>query len=165
MTAKDRPKSRIPKGKTKCLKAISDSEDNYPNEFRYDVDKKLILVGEGRFGPIEPAVFNFEVSGFKVVKSWLGYRMRERSGKKSSPLDDIRPKVWPYEFTRELLELLWVLEKTIEGYPEQKKLLDEVLRGDLFKAEELPPVPDESRMAPKIAKPKAKDQHEINYPD
>jgi hypothetical protein len=48
-----------------------------------------------------------------------------------------------------LLELLWVLEKTIAGYPEQKRLLEEVLAGLLFKADELPPVPESAREAPK----------------
>jgi hypothetical protein len=86
----------------------------------------------------------------KVVKSWLGYRMRERSGKKSSPLDDIRPRVWTREFTRELLELLWVLERTTAGYPKQKQLLEAVLDSELFTASELPTVPDSAREAPKV---------------
>jgi hypothetical protein len=96
------------------------------------------------------AVWEFEVSGLKVVQSWLGYRMRERSGKKSSPLDDIRPRIWTREFTRELLELLWVLEITVAGYLTQQQLLEAVLAGDLFTAAELPAVPDEAREAPKV---------------
>ena len=75
--------------------------------------------------------------------------MRERSGEKSSPLDDIRPRVWTYEFTRELLELLWILQKTVEGYPQQEKLLEDVLAGEIFMEDELPLVPDEAREAPK----------------
>jgi hypothetical protein len=75
--------------------------------------------------------------------------MRERAGKKSSPLDDIRPQVWSYEFTRELLELLWVLEMTVEGYPDQKELFDEIIGGDLIKANDLPPAPEWARQAPK----------------
>ncbi len=88
-----------------------------------------------------------------MVKSWLGYRMRERRGRKSSPLDEIRPTVWTHEFTRELLELLWVLEKTIEGYQQQKQLLEEVLAGDLFRADELPEVPKEAQQPPKVIRP------------
>ena len=76
--------------------------------------------------------------------------MRERSGRKSSPLDDIRPRVWTREFTRELLELLWILERTLDGYPKQKKLLDEILAGPLFLASDLPPVPSEAREAPRL---------------
>lgn len=153
MTAADRPSGKIPKGSAKCVKAVSDTEDEYPNEFRHEQATQTLHVGDGTFGPVSPEVWEFEVSGLKVVKSWLGYRMRDRSGKKSSPLDDIRPKTWTYEFTRELLELLWVLEATVKGYPEQKKLLEAILAGELFTADELPPVTDEERKAPKIPKP------------
>jgi len=97
-------------------------------------------------------VWEFEVSGLKVVQSWLGYRMRERSGKKSSPLDDIRPRVWTHAFTRELLELIWVLEITIAGYPKQQQMLEAVLESDLFTAAELLAVPDEAREAPKVTR-------------
>ena len=75
--------------------------------------------------------------------------MKKGAGKKSSPLDDIRPKTWTREFTTELLELLWVIETTIAGYPEQEKLLEAVIAGPCFQADELPPVPDEARKAPK----------------
>lgn len=160
MTSKDCPRNRIPKGTAKCLKAVPDTEGKYPNEFSFDKSNQMLYVGEGQFGPVSEEVYEFEVSGLKVVQSWLGYRMRERGGRKSSPLDDIRPKVWTYEFTRELLELLWVLEKTIEGYPAQKQLLERVLNGDLFKEKELPKVPLTARKAPKPAK-NASDQKDL----
>ena len=150
MAGEGRPHGSVPPGKARCAKAISEEEDDYPNEFRYDEDSKILHVGDGSFEPVEPGVFHFDVSGFRVVKSWLGYRMRERSGRKSSPLDDIRPRVWTREFTRELLELLWILEKTIEGYPEQRKILEKILSGPLFLATELPPVPPEAREAPRV---------------
>jgi hypothetical protein len=150
MAGEGRPHGSVPPGKARCANAVSEEEDDYPNEFRYDDDSKTLHVGDGSFRPVAPSVFYFKVSGFQVVKSWLGYRMRERSGRKSSPLDDIRPRVWTREFTRELLELLWVLEKTIEGYPRQKKLLDEILAGPLFLASDLPPVPPEAHEAPRM---------------
>jgi hypothetical protein len=73
-------------------------------------------------------VYNFQVSGLKVVQSWLGYRMKRPKGKESSPLDDIRPEKWTGQFTRELLELLWILEATIAKYPTQAKLLTAVAK-------------------------------------
>jgi hypothetical protein len=148
-SGKGRPEGQAPTGRAKCLEPVSESEAKYPNEFHYIEAAKTLEVGDGRFGPVAPEVFEFEVSGLKAVKSWLGYRMRERSGKKSSPLDDIRPKSWTHQFTRELLELLWVLEATVDGYPEQKKLLDQVLESRLFTADELPEIPAESRKPPK----------------
>ena len=75
-----------------------------------------------------PDVYDFTVSGLKVVQSWLSYRMKNPKGKKSSPLDDIRPERWTGQFTTELLELLWILEATIAGYHAQARLLSAVVR-------------------------------------
>lgn len=144
------PKVKIPHGAARCTRAVSDTEDRYPNEFHYTENTKTLHVGDGEFAPVSSDVWEFEVSGLKVVQSWLGYRMKDRSGKKSSPLDDIRPRTWTREFTTELLELLWVLERTVAGYGKQKQLLEAVLDSDLFTADELPKVPDSAREAPKV---------------
>jgi hypothetical protein len=143
---------QIPKGQALCTKAVNDQEEQYPNEFSYDEANNKLYVGDGVFEPVMLEVWDFEVSGLKVVRSWLGYRMKDRKGRKSSPLDDIRPRVWTHEFTRELLELLWVLERTVLGYPKQKKLFEAVLDSELFYADELPEVPDAARKAPKVRK-------------
>ena len=118
----------------------------------YNDATQTITVGGGKFDPVAEDVWDFEVSGFKVVQSWLGYRMKDRKGKKSSPLDDIHPTNWTYDFTREFLELLWVLEKTIEGYPAQKKLFERILDSDLYTANEFPKPGDGERNGPKISK-------------
>ena len=104
------------------------------------------------FSPVAPEVYEFEVSGLKVVQSWLKYRMKKGAGRKSSPLDHIRPARWTSQFTTELLELLWVLEATLDGYPEQERLLEAVVAGDCFQADELPPVPDAMRKPPSVRK-------------
>lgn len=49
--------------------------------------------------------------------------MKKGPGRKSHPLDDIRPTRWTSQFTTELLELFWVLEATLATYPEQARLL------------------------------------------
>ena len=69
-------------------------------------------MGEGVFGPVRPEVWEFSVSGFQVVQHWLAHRMKKGAGKKSSPLDKIRPAAW--QFDEELLDLLWVLEHTVD---------------------------------------------------
>ena len=76
---------------------------------------------------------------------------RERGGvgRKSSPLDDIRPQRWTAAFTNELLDLLWVLEATVALQPEQARLLDAAAAGDCLTADDLPPVPEELRHPPK----------------
>jgi len=151
MTTRDRPKGRIPKGEAKCLKAVGNGEGSYPEDFKYDAATEMLHVGNGTFGPVSAKVFGFEVSGLEVVKSWLGYRMKRRSGRRSSPLDDIRPTVWTHAFTRELLELLWVLEHTVAGYPEQAAMFERILESELFTEDELPNVPEEARKPPKAA--------------
>jgi hypothetical protein len=140
----------IPRGGVKCIKAVPEAPADYPASFDYNDTTRTLHVGKGEFRPVTSEVFEFEVSGLKVVQSWLRYRMKKGAGKKSSPLDNIRPERWTSQFTTELLELFWVLEATVEGYPEQAKLLETVVSGPCFKADELPSVPDEMRKPPKV---------------
>ena len=143
---------RIPSGAARCTKAIPSDVDGYPEAFDYNDVTETLRVGEGEFAPVAPEVYEFEVSGLKVVQSWLKYRMKKGAGRKSSPLDHIRPARWTSQFTTELLELLWVLEATVDGYPEQERLLEAIVAGDCFQADELPPVPDAMRKPPSVRK-------------
>lgn len=122
-------RGQVPDGSARCTRPVPGGKDNYPASYGYNDETKILSVGAGAFAPVAPEVYNFEVSGLKVVQSWLGYRMRDPKGKKSSPLDDIRPERWTSDFTTELLELLWILEATIAEYPRQAKLLTAVARG------------------------------------
>ena len=146
------PPGSVPPGTTRCVAAVPGDAAGCPESFRYDAAAQTLCVGAGRFAPVAPAVYGYAVSGLKVVQSWLKYRMRDGAGRKSSPLDDIRPAVWPAQFTTELLELLWVVEGTLAIYPEQAALLDAILLGECFAAGELPPpAPAGMREAPKAA--------------
>ncbi len=133
-------RGRTPPGRARSTVAVPEEPGAYPERHRYDAASETLLVGSGEFGPVSSAVYEFEVLGLKVVQSWLGYRMRVRSGRKSSPLDDIGPERWTAELTRELLTLLWLLEATLEGYPAQAELLETILASPLFTADELPTV-------------------------
>lgn len=141
----------LPSGKAKIIKGVSDSPAVYPDSYSYDGEMREILVGDGRFGPIPSEIWEFEVSGLKVVQSWLGYRMKKRAGKKSSPLDDIRPERWTPRMSDEFLELLWVLEATLAMEPDLEKLLSNVVEGQCFTAAELPIPTDAERAPPKAA--------------
>ena len=147
--SEDQPHCHVPQGAAKCVKGIPEDTENYPDTFTYSDVSETLFVGAGVFKPVPHEVYEFEVSGLKVVVSWLKYRMKKGAGKKSSPLDYIRPKRWTSQFTTELLHLLWVLEATVRVYPDQECLLDEIIVGDSFRADELPPVPDEMRKPPK----------------
>ena len=147
-----RPRGRTPSGAARCTKAVPGDAEGCPTAFRYDGAARTLHVGEGEYAPVAPEVYGFEVSGLMVVQSWLRYRMRDGAGRRSSPLDGIRPGCWTSRFTTELLEVLWVLEATVEAWPEQERLLAAVVEGDCMGAGELPPVPGEMRKAPKMRK-------------
>ena len=133
---------RIPPGQAKCLKGTPAAMEKYPENFSYDVAGQKLHVGEGVFAPVRREVWELSVSDFQVVQSWLAYRMKKGAGKKSSPLDKIRPAAW--KFDEELLYLLWVLEHTIDLWPTLTQDLNDILNSDLFTALDFPePRPEE----------------------
>ena len=142
--------NKVPVGSARYITPVADGPENYPETFTWIETEQAIRVGEGRFGPIPHKVWDFQVSGLKVVQSWLGYRMKRRAGKQSSPLDNIRPKSWTPRMSKEFLELLWVLEATLELEPELEQILDRAVSGPCFKATELPKPMPEKRQAPKV---------------
>jgi len=142
----------LPQGTARCTKAIPGTLDGYPREVSFDQEQQILLVGKGEFKPVSAEVFAFDISGLKVVSSWLKYRMKDGAGRKSSPLDDIHPLEWTAEMTTELLELLWIVEATIRGYSAQGQLLESIMKGDCFDKAELPETPDELRKPPVLKK-------------
>ena len=143
----DEPASVRP-GAARCTKGVPVDEDGYPEAFSHDAATQTLHVGGGEFAPVARDVYEFEVSGLKAVQSWLRYRMKRGAGRRSSPLDEVRPARWPPTFTRELLELIWVLEGTLALHPEQARLLDRVLAGPCLQASALAPAPEAMRRPP-----------------
>jgi hypothetical protein len=125
----------VPQGEARCTQPVPQSEEEYPNDFDYDENTQTLRVGGGEFAPVAPEVYAFEVSGYRVVQSWLKNRMREPRGRKSSPLDELR--------------LLWILEATVAAYPRMASLLERVVSGRCIEASDLPAVPDECRKPPR----------------
>ena len=134
----------VANGAAQCVKQPT----AYPAGHSYDPGTRTLRVGDGEFAPVSPEVWNYAVSEMQVVKSWLDRRKRERSGRKSSPLDEIGPKRW--DFTQELLALLWILEATIALQPAGAALLDEICAGPLFTAAELPSPSAAERRPPDV---------------
>jgi hypothetical protein len=138
----------IPRGRARCATAVSPKREDYPNDFVYAEDTQTLKVGRGEFRPVAPEVFDFSISGYEAVKTWLSYRMRSGHGKSSSPLDDIRPDRWTATMTEELLELLWVMEHSLERYPKLGSLLAKVMEGSVFETGDLPTPAEEERKSP-----------------
>ena len=140
----------VPYGSARCTEAVS--TDRYPEGFSYDPDTQILKVGDGMFSPVSPEVWDYSISGLQVVRSWLDRRKSNPSGRKSSPLDEIHPERW--EFTEQLLELLWILERTITLQPDGEELLAKIFASPLFSTQELPSPTAEERSPPEIASPR-----------
>lgn len=119
-------------GRTLQVKPV----DEMPESFSYSREFQELSIGSGVFGPVNQEVWDFEVSGHKVLQRWLGYRMKSRSGKKSSPLDSIRPDHWTQ--TDELLRLISILDHTIRVSHLAANLLEEIVSSPLILADDLP---------------------------
>ncbi|NJK31958.1 MAG: N-6 DNA methylase [Deltaproteobacteria bacterium] len=133
-------------GQARCVEAVP--EDDYPRTFKYESKLGYLRVGSGVFAPVHEDVWKYQVSGLHVLRSWLGFRMQDPRGKSSSPLDSIRPASWSAELTRELLEVIWVIEASLRLHERQEVLFMEVLNGERFKANQLPVPPPGSRKPP-----------------
>ena len=72
-------KGRVPSGAARCTQAVPGDADGYPDTFTYAEATRTLHVGDGAFAPVAPDIYEFEVSGLKVVQSWLKYRMKHGS--------------------------------------------------------------------------------------
>lgn len=140
----------VARGRSRCVGGIRPEETAYPEDFVYRDDNETLEVGEGRFAPVRREIWEYSVSGFQVVRSWLRYRMRSGAGRTSSTLDGIRPLIWGAELTTELLELLWVLEGTVDRLSSLASLLRDVISGDLLTQGQFPVPSAEERAAPAL---------------
>ena len=75
-----RPRGQVPRGAVRCTVAVPGNADGYPETFAYKDETATLYVGAGEFAPVAPELFAFEVSGLKVVQSWLKYRMKRGAG-------------------------------------------------------------------------------------
>ncbi|MBA2557723.1 MAG: N-6 DNA methylase, partial [Chloroflexi bacterium] len=141
----------LPQGSARNIVAVPGTTVGYPEHFSYDALTQTLHVGEGTFAPVSQDVWSFSVSAFHVVRAWLAYRMKSGAGRMSSPLDLIRPERWTPQLTEELLELLWVLEATVELYPELAAVLDSIVASETLKASELPSPSADQRRPPSTA--------------
>jgi hypothetical protein len=147
------PVGAVPSGLARCTVAVPEQPERYPEAFEYEEATHILHVGDGAFAPVSPEVWNFSVSGLEVVQSWLAYRMKGGAGRRSSPLDEIRPERWSAQLTEELLQLLWVLEATTGLFPALSEHLRAVVEGPLFTAAGLPTPTEVERRPPAVEAP------------
>jgi hypothetical protein len=122
--------------------AIPDDADGMPDDIDYDPAKQRLMVGSGFIDNVPPAVWQYEVSGKRVLTQWFSCRKWDRErpiiGDRRPPskLGDIQPDHWLAEYTTELLNVLHVLALLVEMEPVQAKLLEKICAGPLL---EFPP--------------------------
>src|SRR5262249_5110184 len=57
------------KGLAKVSKHVPEDAGSYPAEYAYDQAAQTLVTGSGVISAVDPAVFNFSLSGFKPVHS------------------------------------------------------------------------------------------------
>ena len=147
----DRTPGTVPPGSALNVRAVPTAPEQYPETYRYDAETATVFVGLGEFAPVRAEIWNFDVSGLSVLRSWLAYRMRSGAGKRSSPLDDIRPTSWTAEMNEELLKLLWILEATVALQPDLDQNLAAVLASPLLLATDFSEPSEQERLPPPAA--------------
>ncbi len=100
-------------------RVVSEIGTTLPTRFGYDAAQYTVWLGEGCVAPVSENEWAFSVSGYRVLSNWLRRRLRGRTSRRArSPLDAIAPDGWDASLSRELLELVWLLEATLKLGPE-----------------------------------------------
>lgn len=108
---------------------IPGDRENMPDEIKYSPHSQTLHVGTGEIRPVSKQVWEYEVSGMRIVKKWFDYRKRKPAVRRASPLNEIHKTVWDADLTGELLDLLNVLGSCVALEPLQASILDRVLLG------------------------------------
>jgi hypothetical protein len=112
-------------GEAQC---VTSPGERLPADFAFNARECTLRVGAGVFGPLASVVWEYSVSGMRIVPSWVRRRVSSaRRGK--SPLDEVTLDGWTEELSRELLEVIWVVEATLALEPELDAVLAEIVSG------------------------------------
>lgn len=138
----------------RVVATIPDDLANMPDRIGHDAE--ILRVGDGMIAPVSAEVWNYHVSGMRVVKHWFDYRKKKPSGNHRSELNKIVAHRWTAAMTTELLALLNVVGRCVELAPRQVALLDEVMVSELVSISDLEsggvlPVPEAAKKAPKVS--------------
>ncbi|HWA60725.1 MAG TPA: type ISP restriction/modification enzyme [Caulobacteraceae bacterium] len=123
--------------------ALPTSLDDLPHELDYDPVARRLKIGTGYVENVLPEVWNYEVSGKRVLSQWWSYRRKDRSkppmGDRRPPSDlsKIQPDKWLPEYTTELLNVLRVLTRLVALEPAQADLLRRIVDGPTIDSDAL----------------------------
>lgn len=123
--------------------AIPSTHDGFPDTISYDAGTKRLHIGAGFIENVDKKVWEYEVSGKKVIRQWFSSRKLDRErpliGEKRAPslLGDIQPASWLPEYSTDLINLLHVLTTLVDLESEQEKLLTAICAGKLISASDV----------------------------
>ena len=108
---------------------------------------------EGKIINVSADVFEYTVGTMNVVESWFGYRKTKPAGRRASPLDHKSLRQWPPHYTSDFINLIQVLTLLTAEHSKQKRLLQQIMSGDLLTPAELTsasllPVSPEAQIPP-----------------
>jgi len=136
---------RLPGGRRPYVRAPLPANPG-PDALGYDPEERVLRIGDGRIAPVDPSAWEFAVCGVPVLADW--YERRTEPAE-AGTLAAVRPRVWPREWTSQLLELITTLTLLAELRTAQEELARELAaeaargaapgRGELRRAGVLPP--------------------------
>lgn len=149
---------RLPGGRRPYVRAPLPSNPG-PEALDYDPDERALHIGEGRIAPVDRSAWEFEVSGAPVLQTWF---RRRTEPAEAGTLAAVRPRVWPREWTSQLLELITTLTLLGELRAATGELVRELAeeaahgtapnRSELRRAGVLPP-PESARRPASVLDP------------
>ena len=137
---------RMPEGERPAIPkdgAIPTHPDHVPDSIEYMAATQRLKVGDGFINNVPPSVWEYEVSGKRILVQWFSYRRYDRSrpiiGDRRPPsaLDRIQPDGWLATYTTELMNVLHVLGRLVALELRQEDLLSRICDGPLMSADDL----------------------------
>lgn len=132
-----RPEGTVPQGVARVSVQVPTDVDGMPLVASYDAGGQALLLGSGRIEPISREIWGYSVSGMRVLQKWLSYRRKKPAGRASSPLDQVVIERWQAEWTTQLLELIWTLERVLDLESIQNDLLVRITQAPLISTADL----------------------------
>ncbi len=130
---------RLPPGRRPTI-PVDGAIPEEVDEISYDEASSRLFIGTGYVANVPKAVWEYEVSGKKVIVQWFSYRRKNRERpiigdrRPPSPLGNIQPEAWLAEYTTELINLLNVLSLLVDLEEKQADLLGRIRSQPMISA-------------------------------
>jgi len=121
----------------RVTETIPDAETEMADVIGFDPATRTLRVGAGRIAPVSEEMWEYETSGYKLLRRWFSRRKRHPEGRTSSDLDEIVGRSWQPQWTTELLDLLNVLVLLVGLDPSQRNIFDQITEGPLLTVADL----------------------------